>query len=208
MLKDRILQPGRYVVCIDPTWHESASLHENFKNVMIDLYCPLAVNMQLLSEQKGIEILSNSLKHVAREIVPSDQRKNHLESNSDYGRNVYRVCDITACKSWFGFIYTNNQSSHELKESITPTLTGLELYGRPDHNIRVPAGSDDIVIWRRTQGSCNFKINSQLIPRDISDAEFISLAKEGTEKEIINGVTYRMAVKTSGVCIYVQNVTS
>ena len=52
LLKEGLLQPGTYIVCIDPTWDASANFHADYKKVMIDVYCPLRdINLNLLSEQ-------------------------------------------------------------------------------------------------------------------------------------------------------------
>ena len=52
LLEEGLLQPGTYIVCIDPTWDASANFHADYKKVMIDVYCPLrGTNLKLVSEQ-------------------------------------------------------------------------------------------------------------------------------------------------------------
>ena len=92
---------GTYIVQVDPTWHESASYHSDYKKVMIDIYCPLfGLNLQLVPEKKGIQYLVNALKDVAQNRVEPSNRKHHQSSREDYGKDVYRVADISASKCW------------------------------------------------------------------------------------------------------------
>ena len=65
LLKDSILLPGKYTILVDPTWDESTSLHPDFKDVLIDIYCPLNLEIQLVDKQQGDRCLVNCLKYVA-----------------------------------------------------------------------------------------------------------------------------------------------
>ena len=40
LMKEGKLRTGEYVVLVDPTWNEEASLHQDYKKVMVDLYAP------------------------------------------------------------------------------------------------------------------------------------------------------------------------
>lgn len=41
--QDVDLIPGNYIIMIDPIWDISTHLHEDFKNILIDIYAPLQV---------------------------------------------------------------------------------------------------------------------------------------------------------------------
>ena len=65
------------------------------------------------------------------------------------------MISLDAVESWFGFIYTKNESTQALKEEITPKLVGLEVMHRMSNldgsiSLDVRRGYDDIIILRRT----------------------------------------------------------
>lgn len=60
---------------------------------------------------------------------------------------------------------------------MTPTLKGIEIYGRDDCNLIVESGCDDVIILRRVEGGCSYSICTKLIPRDLSEAEMIEKAR-------------------------------
>jgi hypothetical protein len=40
LLREGFLLPGTYIVQVDPSWNDSANFHKDYKNVMVDIYCP------------------------------------------------------------------------------------------------------------------------------------------------------------------------
>jgi hypothetical protein len=119
-------------------------------------------------------VLAKTLKFVAQNKVDASQRKFPHENKEDYGQKVYRINDISASKCWYGFSYLKNDSSYPIKENATPELKGFEVIGRQQPFVmEATAGSDDIMILRRTQGDCEFRIPYQLVPRETTEAEVI-----------------------------------
>ncbi len=39
MMNEGVLLPGIYMIQVDPVWDNSAILHEDYKKVLIDIYC-------------------------------------------------------------------------------------------------------------------------------------------------------------------------
>ena len=115
LLKKGLLKPGTYFVCVDPAWDPSANYHADYKKVMVDVYSTLRdVNLQLVSEQQGNQLLTQTLKYVAMNMVPKEKRDYHHESDEDYGRDVFKVVDLDSTKCWYGFIYLRNDSGYQL----------------------------------------------------------------------------------------------
>jgi len=152
-------------------------------------------------------VLTNALKDVAQTRVPKNERKCYLESNPDYRREVYRVSSIDASKCWYGFIYERNDSAYELKTNIVPTLKGLEIIGRKNCDLRIPAGQDDIIILRRTEGNCSYSLSYSTLPRGLSDAEMIRKAKQAQKKMVGENLSYQTNSSLAGVCIFLQNTS-
>ena len=51
------LERGSYVFMIDPVWDESAELHEDYKEVLVDVYAPEIVDLEAIDDQAGIMFL-------------------------------------------------------------------------------------------------------------------------------------------------------
>lgn len=79
-----------------------------------------------------------------------------MEESEDYGKDVIRVSDVESLDCWYGYIYTQNNSPYRLQETVRPQLEGLEVVwpplpeGEEDVEIDVKAGSDHVIILRRT----------------------------------------------------------
>ena len=44
------LEKGSYVFMIDPVWDESADLHEDYKEVLVDVYAPEIVDLEAIDD--------------------------------------------------------------------------------------------------------------------------------------------------------------
>lgn len=123
-------------------------------------------------------MLAKTLKFVAQNKVDVDKRNYPHENQEDYGKKVYRINDISASKCWFGFSYLKNDSSYPIKEIAQPELKGFEVVGKDSPFVmEAAAGSDDIMILRRTLGACEYRIPFILVPRETTEAEVISKTK-------------------------------
>jgi len=58
--------------------------------------------------------LTQTLKYVAMNMVPLENRLYHYESELDYGPDVFKVTDLDSTKCWYGFIYLRNDSGYQL----------------------------------------------------------------------------------------------
>jgi hypothetical protein len=87
--KEGTLKPGKYIIHIDPTWDKSADFSVDYKNVLIDIYSSESVTIEVIPYTSGLKCLENALKHVAKTLVPAINRKFIVESDPDYGLDVY-----------------------------------------------------------------------------------------------------------------------
>ncbi len=49
MVNSVVLLPGIYIIQVDPTWDNTSILHEDYKTILIDIYCPEALNITEVS---------------------------------------------------------------------------------------------------------------------------------------------------------------
>lgn len=87
--KEGTLLPGKYIVHIDPTWNKTADYSADYKNVLIDIYSTESVTIEVIPYAQGLKCLENALKHVAKAIVPDENKKYIVESDPDYGKDIY-----------------------------------------------------------------------------------------------------------------------
>ena len=103
---------------------------------------------------------------------------------------VYRITDVECLDCWYGFIYTANNSPYKLKETIRPTLEGLEVVWPAtddgDIEFSIEAGGDHVVILKRTEGSCRYGLQYLTHPRELSDEEMKQHAKDLPDDEAAN----------------------
>jgi hypothetical protein len=159
LLKEGTLEAGEYVVLVDPTWNNTADFHPDYKKVLVDVYAPGQTSIEQMSKEEGLEVLAKTLKFVAQNKVAEDKRQYPHENKEDYGKQVYRINDISASKCWLGFSYLRNDSKFAIKETALPELKGFEVVGKQEpYVMEAAAGSDDIMILRRTQGACEYRI--------------------------------------------------
>ena len=64
--------------------------------------------------------LVNALKDAAQTVSADDSKEFYLRDNPDYGEQVYRVQSIDSLPFWYGYIYTKNDSSNPLSETLRP----------------------------------------------------------------------------------------
>ena len=167
LLQDEQLEPGQYIICVDPTWNESSETHEDFKKVLIDIYCSQTLTIEPIEESIGFECLEKSLKHVAQNVLPETRRQFYLQDEGM--EEVYRITDSgLGAGAWFGFIYTNNGSEKRLEEDLTVEVEGLELHGRDDYTVDIEEFTDDIIIWRRTAHEVSHQISANVKPSEKS----------------------------------------
>ena len=88
LLTDDInLTAGTYCVMIDPVWNESVSQGESaeeFKKVLLDIYAPETVDIEVMEHEDGMKVLSRSLKHAAMKLSPPEKKVRYLEDRPDY----------------------------------------------------------------------------------------------------------------------------
>lgn len=117
-LTTETLLPGKYVITLDPTWNAFAESHGgDYKKMAVSVYSSCLTKVQPLSQKKGFALLVQTMKSVARDHCPAKSRTCHRKQNKDYGDQVYRVIDTTSAGMWMGFVYINNQSGYQLRET-------------------------------------------------------------------------------------------
>ena len=158
--EDTKLKPGKYILMIDPLWHDSTKLSGSYKDILVDIQAPKHVMIDQLDDLAGFEVMAKALKHHALTRSPEKAREHYLADNPDYGKDVMRVQDIESLPCWYGFIYTKNSSAKLLHETMRPDFTGLtviyplqtnkEEEGQPvEIEFKLESGEDHIVILRR-----------------------------------------------------------
>lgn len=75
LLREGTLQPGEYVILVDPTWNESANYDPQYKQVLIDLYSSCQTELQPVSQEDGVKVLGEALKGVAVSKVDESTRQ-------------------------------------------------------------------------------------------------------------------------------------
>lgn len=110
---------------IDPVWHPSAFFDDNYRDVLIDIYGPEKVHIQPLQFVIGLQHLAETLKDFSCNRNPIEQRDFYLKDNKFYSKDVWRLRDIRSMD--YGFIYTQNNSKHKLKEIIDLTLENYQV---------------------------------------------------------------------------------
>ena len=155
------LQPGKYIIMIDPLWNETILNDDMYREVLLDIYAPESVTIDAVEDAKGMQYLVKALSDAAKRLAPEEDKTYYLEDNPDYGRNVTRITNVECLDCWYGFIYTKNDSPYKMTETMRPTLEGLEVvYPEMDDEsdilMSIPAGGDHIVILRRTEPSCKY----------------------------------------------------
>jgi hypothetical protein len=172
---------------IDPVWNETADNSADFRQVLVDVYGPEAVNLTQIEDNVGIQYLVRALKYAAINLSPEDTHQTYLEENEDYGTDVIRISDVESIDCWYGYIYTQNKSKYLLKETLRPNLTGLEVVYPPpegdegDIELEIPAGQDHIVILRRIDNSCTYGLQYLTHQRQLEDSELEEMAKNMDE---------------------------
>ena len=76
--QDIILREGKYIFMVDPVWNESAKNNLEYKQVLIDVFAPQAVNIGFIDDITGIECLAKALKHAAITISPESACETYL----------------------------------------------------------------------------------------------------------------------------------
>ena len=78
---DVVMEPGNYIFMIDPVWHPSAFLDDNYRDVLIDIYGPEQYHIQPLDFGIGLQHLAETLKHFSCNRSPLEQRDFYLKDN-------------------------------------------------------------------------------------------------------------------------------
>lgn len=96
-------------------------------------------------------------------------REFYLADNHDYGEKVVRVQDVESLPCWYGYIYTENNSEHRLKETLRPEFEGITVFypflERPEEgtplevHLDIAKGTNDIVILRRVRAEARMTLN-------------------------------------------------
>ena len=61
---------GDYIVMVDPIWDESVKNDKEYREIMIDVFCPLTISLGEVDRDFGWEIFQGALKHYARHKAP------------------------------------------------------------------------------------------------------------------------------------------
>ena len=129
MNKECNLQPGRYIIMIDPIWNETTKNQSEYQDVLIDVYAPECVDLTQVDDNVGMMFLESALKNAAYTVAPPQSKTYHLEDDEDfsteYGKHVFRIQDVECLDCWYGFILTSNESQYELNEIVKPQIEGL-----------------------------------------------------------------------------------
>ena len=100
-----------------------------------------------------------------------------------------------------------------MQEIVRPQLSGLEVVWpqlKPDMEdieIDVPAGSDDIIILRRTSPSCQYGLQYMTHPRELNDDEMLEIAKLMEEINYFgeSHAFYKLYNTARGAVFYFEN---
>lgn len=222
-IKENItLKPGKYIVMVDPLWNETADNDAMYREVLLDIYAPETVDLDQVSDDKGMQCLEKAMKHAAKKLATKtpngeDSRQFYLEENEDYAEDVYRISDVESLGCWYGFIYTMNGSKYQLNETLRPNLEGLEVVypalsgdDNCDVELDIPAGKDHVVILRRTHSSCTYGMQYLTHPRSYSDQEIEEITK-GLDDEDTNyfgdqkDALYKLHNSAQCACFYFYN---
>lgn len=157
-----MMPAGKYLIMVSPIWNQYADESPEYKKVFLQVMCDKTVLLKHLTAEDGQVVFTESLKKHAQD-QPADTRR-----GVPMIKEAYKLINLEAGELWFGYIYCNNTSRRAFKEIITPKLVGLEIVGKEMVNgkveLNVGAGSDDIIILRRTDPAIEFgmKIEIQL----------------------------------------------
>ena len=176
-----VLEPGTYVVMVDPHWNETSDNDPGYREVLLDIYAPKQVTMSEVDTATGMHLLAQSLKHAARTRTAESDKQFYLSDESDYGNDVHRISDIECLNCWLGFVYTANNSPYTLKETLKLNLEGIEILYPPtteEIELKVAAGEEHIVVLRRVDGGCSYGLQYLTHPRELSDAEIQEKTKD------------------------------
>lgn len=202
------LEPGKYIFMIDPVWNSSAEANPLYKEVLVDIYAPEAVEMTQVNDELGMQVLCRALKGAAMELSPVESRETYLEEDEDYGKDVIRVSDVESLDCWYGYIYTYNNSPYRLQETLRLTLQGLEVIyppqtpGEEEIDIDIPAGQDNIVVLRRTQNRCQYGLQYLTHPRELEDDEMIEIAKQMEANQYGEALVYYKLYNTAKAAVF------
>lgn len=91
----------------------------------------------------------------------------YMASNAGL-ENLYRVGTIKDLNCWLGYLYFNNGCEMGIKQTVTLKLKGMEQFkkradqgdddeeGNPVIVQELAAGADDLILLKRTEGSCAY----------------------------------------------------
>ena len=51
------LQPGKYIIMIDPLWNETILNDDMYREVLLDIYAPESVTIDAVEDAKGMQYL-------------------------------------------------------------------------------------------------------------------------------------------------------
>jgi hypothetical protein len=57
--------PGKYFILVNALWNPTAAKDVRYKDVVIDIYAPTKVDINLVDEEEGHETFSKCLKNLA-----------------------------------------------------------------------------------------------------------------------------------------------
>jgi hypothetical protein len=60
-----LILPGKYYIQVDPSWNDSASLDDDYKEVIVDIYTKQNLKIIEVDEDEGMNYLVQGLKDVA-----------------------------------------------------------------------------------------------------------------------------------------------
>ena len=104
------MPPGTYIIMIDPIWNETVTNDQQYGNVLIDIYSPAQVYVELMDYDLGFSYFVEACKDAAITMSPVESRKYYLQSSPQYGADVFRVSDLETLECRYGYLYTENNS--------------------------------------------------------------------------------------------------
>ena len=141
--------------------------------------------------------------------MASTQKSYYLKGqDEDFGDYLYRVKDLSL-QCFYGYIFTQNDSSHRFKEVLKPQLYGLEavLPLGSEFMIDLEAGESHIVVLRRTKPKVVLNLQYQSMPKEASDDELKALARGASKTNYFgqSDVIWRVYNSLSACSFYFEN---
>lgn len=167
---------------IGPSWDASAENSKAYKEVQVDIYSQVCLEVSPVTDSYGMNLLEKSLKRAAIEKTTDAAKQKYLAHMDGYSDVIRIELPYNAFGSDYGIIYTYNNSYYCLKETLTFELFGMEILwpmgakSGESFEMELESGEDFIVILRKVETSCQYNLAYMTHPREYEDAELIQKA--------------------------------